>query len=74
MDKVTKISKTLESIAKKYPKRSSEYKAIAQAADAFVWVSQHKELGKKYRAFLRVSKKGLTASQKRHLRQMGIHP
>jgi hypothetical protein len=64
----------LESIANAFDKNSVQYKAIEEAAQAFIFLNMHKELKKSYEKFRLQSDKELTKSQKKHLRDMGIEP
>ncbi len=66
--------KILESIANSYDKDSVQYKALEEAAQAFIFLNLHKELKTAYEKFRMQSDKGLSEAQKRHLREMGIKP
>ena len=65
------VSRTLKSIADKYPKASAEYKAIELAAKALVFACEHTVV-QEFEAFLRKWGRKLTQKQKEHLQKMGI--
>ncbi len=64
----------LESIANAFDKNSVQYKAIEDAAQAFIYLNMHKDLKKSYEKFRMQSDKELSKSQKKHLKDMGIEP
>jgi hypothetical protein len=64
----------LESIANAFDKTSVQYKAIEEAAQAFIFLNMHKELKKAYEKFRMQSDKELSKAQKKNLRDMGIKP
>jgi hypothetical protein len=66
--------KILESIANSYDKDSVQFKAVEEAAQAFVFLNLHKELKNAFEKFRMQSDKELSESQKQHLREMGIKP
>lgn len=75
MDKEIRATcKILESVAKKYPRGSSERKAIREAAEAFIYLRLHEGLKKHYRAYQRSCAKPLTQAQKQVLKRAGIAP
>jgi hypothetical protein len=69
-----KVSSMLESIARRYPEGSEEYRAIEEAARAFVFLNEHKMLGAAYDKYRRAAGKPLTVAQQDALRSMGIEP
>jgi hypothetical protein len=64
----------LESIVASYPVRSRERKAIREAAEALIFLTQHQQLKASYLAFRRVTNRRLTAAQEEILRSIGIEP
>jgi hypothetical protein len=74
MNKWEDISKTLESISKSFSKDSIQYKALEEAAWAFLFVNMKADVAPKFKKFRSKCGKELSESQKRHLRQMGIEP
>jgi hypothetical protein len=66
--------KILESIANSYDKNSVQYKALEEAAQAFMFLNLHKELKSAYEKFRMQSDKELGEAQKQHLREMGVQP
>jgi hypothetical protein len=68
------VSKTLESITKSFSKDSVQYKALEEAAWAFVFVNMDADVTPKFMKFRSDSSKELSESQKQHLCQMGIQP
>ncbi len=74
MNKWEDVSKTLESIAKSFSKDSMHYKALEEAAWAFVFVNMEADIAPKYRKFRSECGKELSENQKQYLRQIGIEP
>jgi hypothetical protein len=66
--------KILESIANSYDKDSVQFKAIEEAAQAFIFLNLHKDLSNAYEKFRMQSDKELSDAQKQNLRDMGIEP
>jgi hypothetical protein len=66
--------KILESIANSYDKHSVQFKALEEAAQAFIFLNLHKELKNAFEKFRMQSDKKLSEAQKQHLRDMGIEP
>jgi hypothetical protein len=66
--------KIMESIANSYDKDSVQFKALEEAAQAFIFLNLHKELKNAYEKFRMQSDKELSEAQKQHLRDMGIEP
>ena len=66
--------KILESIANSFDKDSVQYKAIEEAAQAFMFLNMHKDLKEAYEQFRMQSDKELSEAQKQNLRDMGIEP
>lgn len=66
------VLKILESIANSFDKESVQYKAVEEAARAFLFINLDKNLKEEFDRF--ISDKDLTEAQKQHLRSMGIGP
>jgi hypothetical protein len=64
--------KSLETVAKGYPRGSVERAAIRKAADAFIYLRLHEGLKKSYQAFQRNCTKPLTKAQKHALKRAGV--
>ena len=72
MNRMEDILKVLESIANSYDKESVQYKAIEEAARAFLFVNLDKDIKEEFDRIQ--SDKELSDAQKQHLRKMGIEP
>ena len=64
----------LESIFASYPARSRERRAIREAAEAIIFLTQHRQLKASYLEFRRGTNRRLTAAQEEILRSIGIEP
>jgi hypothetical protein len=65
------VSRTLESIAKKFPSSSREYKAIELAATALLFACS-REVRLEFQRYLDTRGRELTSQQKRTLKKLGI--
>ncbi len=74
LTKYEDVSKILESIAQSFAKDSVQYKALDEAAWAFLFVNMRRDLKEAFDIFRMHSGKELSEAQKQHLRQMGIEP
>jgi hypothetical protein len=72
MKRLEDVLKILESIANSFDKESVQYKAIEEAARAFLFVNMDKNLKEEFDRI--ESDKELSESQKQHLREIGIEP
>ena len=66
--------KILESISNSFDKSSVQYRAIEDAAQAFVFLHLHKDLQEAFDQFRMLGKADLPESQKQRLQDMGIKP
>lgn len=64
--------KILESVARRYPRGSTERMAVREAADAFIYLRLHEGLKKSYEAFQQSCKKPLTKAQQQVLVRAGV--
>jgi hypothetical protein len=74
MNQMEDTLKILESIANSFDKNSVQYKAMEEAAQAFLFLNMHKDLKTAYEKFRMGSGKELSEYEKQHLRDMGIDP
>jgi hypothetical protein len=68
------VTKILESIANSFDKNSVQYKAIEEAARAFLFLNMHNDLKNAYEKYRVASDKELSEFENQHLRDMGIDP
>ena len=66
--------KILESISNSFDKSSVQYKAIEEAAQAFVFLNMHQDLKKAFEQFCMFGDSELTEAHKQHPRDKGIEP
>jgi hypothetical protein len=66
-----RISKTLQSVAENYSKKSAEYKAIELAAKALMFACEF-TVAQEFEIFLRETGERLSPKQKEHLKKMGL--
>lgn len=72
ISKTQRICSILKTIAKPYPKKSKEYKAMEAAAWAFIFLEQHKILKSSYHKFLKTIQKPLAPNEKKILKNAGV--
>jgi hypothetical protein len=68
------ICSTLQRIAMQFKPETDEYRAIEEAAHAFLFLTTHENLKIAYEKYRKRCGKPLSRSQKAELRGMGIEP
>ena len=71
---IRRVCGILETIAKTFREDSEESKAIAEAAEAYIFMQLHHGLRTAYSTYRAAGLKGLTDDQKERLRALGINP
>ena len=73
-DDIERVCSTLRTISKQYPGDSPEACALKDAAFAFVFLVQHKDLKIAFEKYQAASKQPLGPAELETLKSMGIEP